>query len=213
MWIVAGAVGLLVCLGGLISLSPVLLVFSHVSSLPGISSSVQEDVDILADLLIIESSEQAEPPVNIIHSLIITVPEEAVEQMLYETLNQQPGRFFTIEAVTAHISSERLFVELDVDYTLWGHSVFATSFMSEWLLRASPSLLASPVPNIVEITPLTIHTDYWPSVEWKELWKVMTHTNPGSDWITLEFTSSFRLEDLNLEEGELVLFIAPAMFL
>jgi hypothetical protein len=39
----------------------------------------------------------------------------------------------------------------------------------------------------------------------------MVRERAKNGWIALEFTSSFRLEDLNIEDGELVLSIAPAM--
>jgi hypothetical protein len=210
LWIMPAVLCLLACLGGLVALSPVLLLFTHVPRLPGLSSPIQEDFEFLADLMIVESSDQVEEPVNIIHSLTVTLPEEAVEQMLYESLHQKPGRLMAIRSVRTQISPDRMQVDLDVDYTLRGHVVFNTSFTSEWLLRTSPSLLASPMPSIVELAPLTIRASYWPSVEWTPLWEVMTGTRANNGWIALEFTSSFRLEDLNIEEGELALSIAPA---
>lgn len=211
LWIMPVVLCLLACLGGLIALSPVLLLFAHVPRLPGLSGPIQEDFELLTDLMIVESSEQAENPVSFVHSLTVTFPEEAVEQMLYETITQQPGHFLTIQSVTTHnIAPDRLQIDLDVAYTLWNRVVFTTSFTSEWRLRTSPSLLAAPMPSIVELTPLTIRATYWPSVEWTPLWQAMMRTRSKNGWIPLEFTSSFRLEDLNIEEGELVLSIAPA---
>jgi hypothetical protein len=211
LWIMPVVLCLLACLAGLIALSPVLLLFTHVVSLPGLSGPIQEEFELLTDLTIVESSEHAENPENFVHSLMVTLPEEAVEQMLYETVIREPGRFLSIQSVATHnIEPDRMQVDLDVNYMLWNRVVFSTSFTSEWLLRTSPSLLASPMPSIVELAPLTIRTTYWPSLEWTPLWQAMMRTRAKNGWIALEFTSSFRLEDLNIEEGELVFSIAPA---
>ncbi len=94
----------------------------------------------------------------------------------------------------------------------WGHAVFATVFTSKWNVRISPALLAAPMPTVVELSPSTIEAAYWPSVEWMPLWQAMTGQHAQNGWLPLEFTTSFRLEELILEEGELVLAIVPGTF-
>ncbi len=211
-WILPLVLCLPACLAGLIAVSPVLLVFWHALHLPGSSFSIQEELELLADLKIVESSEHTDEPVDVVHSLTVTIPEEAVEQMLSDALDQEPGPFMKITSVVTRISLNRIVIDFDVEYTLGGHTVFATAFTSKWNVRTSPALLAAPMPTVVELSPATIGAAYWPSVEWMSLWQAMTRQHAQDGWLPLEFTASFRLEELILEEGQLVLAIAPGTF-
>ncbi len=221
LWLLPLLLVLLICLVGLIAVSPVVLVFWHTAHLPGLSVSLQQDLEFLADLKIVEppdqssveSPDQSDEPINIVHSLDVTMPDEAVEEILNETLDQYPGRFIRITSLTIRIVPDRILAHIDVDYILGGRIVFNTVFTSEWRLRTSPVLLAAPMPNIVELSPLTIRAAYWPTVEWTPLWQIMTRQHAKNGWLPLEFTTPFRLEDLLLEDGELVLSIAPGTFL
>lgn len=208
MWILSAL--LLGCLGGLVLVSPMLLLFEHISSLAGLAVHIQEQFDVLTDIMIVEDPIQLEEsPTAIIHSLSVTIPEHDVSQMLDDSLTTQPARFLTVTDVMVEISTERMAIEIDVEYGFADRTVFATTVTSEWRLRAAPSLSASPVPNTIEVKPLSIHAQYWPSVDWIPLWRLINRERLAHDWLALQFTTAFRLDDMTLQDHELALSIAP----
>ena len=201
---------LLGCLGGLVFVSPMLLLFEHVSSLTGLALHVQEQFDALADLTIIEGSPQLqEPHAASTHSLSVTIPEEDVSQMLYDSLFARSARFLTVTDLIAEISTERMIIDIDVEYGFANIVVFATTVTSEWRLRTVPSSATAAESNAVEVKPLNIHAQYWPSVDWTPLWMLIHRERLEHDWLPLQFTTAFRLDDMTFQDHELALSIAP----
>lgn len=208
LWIIS--VLLLGCLGGLVLLSPMLLLFEHISSLTGLAAHIQEQFDVLADLMIIEDPTHLEAPhTPLIPSLSVTIPEHDVSQMLYDSLTSRPARLLTVSDVIVEISTERMAIDIAVEYGFADIAVFATTVASEWRLRAAPSLSASPVPNTIEVKPLSIHAQYWPAVDWVPLWTLIHRGRLEHDWLALRFTTAFRLDDMALQDHALTLSIAP----
>ena len=107
LWVLSAL--LLGCFGGLVLVSPMLLLFEHISSLAGLALHIQEQFDVLTDLTIIEGPPQLkEPHTAIIHSLSVTIPEEDVSQMLYDSMTARPARFLTVTDLMVQISTERM---------------------------------------------------------------------------------------------------------
>jgi hypothetical protein len=209
LWGVLSAL-LLGCLGGLILVSPMLLLFEHISSVAGLALHIQEQFDALAELTVIEGLPQRkEPHTAITHSLSVTIPEEDVSQMLYDSLTARPARFLTVTEVMVQISNERMAIDTDVEYGFANIVVFTTTVTSEWKLRTVSSSSASPESNAIEVKPLSIRTHYWPAIDWIPLWTLIHRERLEYGWLPLQFTTAFRCDDITLQDHELALSIAP----
>lgn len=201
---------LLICLGGLALVAPVGMVMLHVASLPGLSGPFEEQLHLFSHLRLVEEDDQQEKPLNIVHSITVTLTEEELAGVIYENFSTQSSPLFEITQVNTDISTEMLLIVLDVRYHLFGLSVFTTTISSEWMLRASPAFSASPMPGLVEIKPIDIRTEHLASTNWVDLWDVVFRKKSLDGWTRFPSMSLFHIEDINLGENECMITLAPS---
>lgn len=201
---------LILCLSGFALIAPVGLMFLHISSLPGLSGIFEEQLHLFSQLTLVEEDDQQEKFFNRVHSITITLTEEELDRIIYENLSAHPSSLFEITQVNTELSAEMLLITLNVRYHLFGMSVFETTISSEWMLRVSPAFSASPMPGLVEIKPVDIRAAYFVSINWVKFWDVVFREKSLDGWTPLPSMSSFCIEDIDLQDNECMITLAPS---
>lgn len=206
---------LLAALGltGLAAIAPVALPMWHALHLSGFAAAVQAELAALAELEIVESSGEAEDAVEVVHALTVTIAEDILADMLRETLAEHPSPFLRVTSLRIRIIPNSILLDLNVMYTFREYAVFSTALATEWRIRTSPALLAAPMPTVVEVSPRLIRAAYWPEVDWIPFWQILARHRADGGWLPLECTIPLRLQDVLLDDGELLLSMAPGTFL
>ena len=197
---------LLVCLCGAVLIAPVALFFLHISSLPGLAETSQEQFDAFAGFLVVEENGQTNDTTTIIfHTITITIAEEDLDTLLYDYLSTKQSGFIRIEQVDTDISAETIYIAIDANFGLFGFQVFETTLFSEWMMRSSPEV------GTIELKPVDIHTSYAYTVNLVKLWNVMKRKELSEGWLTLPLTSQIQIEDIILQENEIAISIASGL--
>ena len=187
--------------GSAILIAPIGLLFYHMYTLDFSEESLYQQLHTLSLFSFSEEIASTDSTATTTsQTLTVTVTEENMSTMLHHAFAKNLPPFVTISNVTTTISPEMILLEVSLQFGLWQYRIFETTVFSEWLARVSQATSDANKTRIIEIKPVTMHTNHLYTVNFSKFWRYATHTDISDGWLALSSTAQFGLQDLVLQE-------------
>ena len=179
---------------------PVAVMFYQLSALKDAERLLTQEIQPLSGLVVTEDADDARAGNAKQHVVTVNVSENAITEMITQTLTQKSLPCMTVTGVNARITPETLSVEIASRCSLFGHAVYAMTISSEWLIRSGER---------IEIKPEWIGVSYAKAMNWASIWKYVTPTWKTDGWYALFSASpSLAVQDIFLQDHEIALAVA-----
>lgn len=184
--------------------APIGIFLFQASSLEFSDDALYEQLAALTSVIVIEDvgTTEAQPSPQ---SIIVTLSEEDLEDILTRAFRKQENAFIHVNLVRTEISPDLIELEIFYQYGWRDYRLFEATIFSRWLVDIFPPLSESEKSSRIGIMPVEMHTNHLYSVNLAQLWPYLVNTTRENPWLILLGDAQFQIEDLTLLEHELAL--------